>query len=125
MWSSADGETWQREPQGAIPYDLDIDVDDVAVLPAGEVVVVGTSTDVSLPHPAAVSWTRAADGTWRQQGGGALQGNGSVTGNGVAALGDVPVAVGTTVILDEPGEEDDGGVLNYDAVAFLGSPITP
>ena len=124
MWSSADGETWQREPQGAIPYDLDMDVDDVAVLPAGEVVVIGTSTDVSLPHPAAASWTRAANGTWRQQGGGALQGNGSVTGNGVAALGDVPVAVGTTVILDEPGEEDDGGVLNYDAVAFLGSPIT-
>ena len=115
---------WQREPQDAIPYDVDVDVDDVAVLPGGEVVVVGTSTDVSLPHPAAVSWTRAADGTWRQQLGGALQGNGSVTGNGVAALGDVPVAVGTTVILDEPGEEDDGGVLNYDAVAFLGSPIT-
>ncbi len=124
MWSSADGETWEREPQDAMPYDLDVEVDDVAALPGGAVVVIGTSTDPSLPHPAAVSWTRAADGTWRQQSGGALQGNGSVTGNGVAALGDVPVALGTTVILDEPGEEDDGGVLNYDAVAFVGSPLT-
>ena len=112
MWSSADGETWEREPQDVMPYDLDVEVDDVAALPGGAVVVIGTSTDPSLPQPAAVSWTRAADGTWRQQSGGALQGNGSVTGNGVAALGDVPVALGTTVILDEPGEEDDGGVLN-------------